>query len=174
MAEIIERYDVDGVHIDDYFYPTSDESFDEVSYLALNEKKLSLGDFRRENTTRLVKSIYDTVKFQNSSLLFGVSPSGNTTRNYSELFADVESWCRDGYIDYLCPQIYFGFEHATHPFYEVLSEFSEIARGTSVSLIIGITLEKADNGYRGIADTWAGTGGDEWIEQKNIIKRSLE
>ena len=174
VAEIIERYDVDGVHIDDYFYPTSDESFDEVSYLALNEKKLSLGDFRRENTTRLVKSIYDTVKSQSSSLLFGVSPSGNTTRNYSELFADVEIWCRDGYIDYLCPQIYFGFEHATHPFDEVLSEFSEIARGTSVSLIIGITLEKADNGYRGIEDTWAGTGGDEWIEQKNIIKRSLE
>ena len=173
VAEIIESYDVDGVHIDDYFYPTSDESFDASSYLALNDKKLSLGDFRREQTNKLVKSLYDTVKAKNSSLLFGVSPSGNTDRNYNELFADVERWCAEGYVDYICPQIYFGFEHATRPFDAVLSEFSEMARRGNISLIVGITLEKADNGYRGIKDTWAGTGSDEWITQKNIIKRSL-
>ena len=173
VSEIIESYDIDGVHIDDYFYPTSDESFDMSSYLTLNEEKLSLADFRREQTNKLVRELHDTVKSKKASLLFGVSPSGNTNRNYSELFADVERWCEAGYIDYLCPQIYFGFEHATHPFDAVLAEFSEMTRDTSVSLIVGITLEKADNGYRGVEDKWAGAGRDEWITQKNVIKRSL-
>ena len=174
VAEIIERYDVDGVHIDDYFYPTTDESFDSDSYLSLNPKQLSLGDFRRENTEALVRSIHDTVKDANCALLFGVSPSGNTERNYSELFADVESWCKKGYVDYLCPQIYFGFEHATHPFDEVYAEFLNMTKDTNITLVSGITLEKAANGYDGVSDKWAGSGGDEWIEQKNIIKRSLE
>ena len=173
VDEIVERYNVDGVHIDDYFYPTSDESFDRESYLTLNEKKLSLGDFRREQTSKLVKSLCDTVKRKSPTLLFGVSPSGNTSRNYNELFADVEHWCSEGYVDYVCPQIYFGFEHSTHPFDTVLSEFSDMALRCGVSLIVGISLEKADNGYRGIEDKWAGAGGAEWIEQKNIIKRSL-
>ena len=173
VDEIIEKYDVDGIHIDDYFYPTSDESFDEGSYRALNEKKLSLGDFRREQTGKLVKSLYDTVKSKSASLLFGVSPSGNTARNYNELFADVERWCSEGYVDYICPQIYFGFDHSTHPFDAVLSEFSEMSQRGNIPLIVGITLEKADNGYRGVEDTWAGSGSAEWITQKNIIKRSL-
>ena len=174
VSEIIEKYDVDGVHIDDYFYPTTDESFDSDSYLSLNPKQLSLGDFRRENTEALVRSIHDTVKDANCALLFGVSPSGNTERNYSELFADVESWCKKGYVDYLCPQIYFGFEHATHPFDEVYAEFLNMTKDTNITLVSGITLEKAANGYDGVSDKWAGSGGDEWIEQKNIIKRSLE
>ena len=171
--EIIDTYDVDGVHLDDYFYPTSDEGFDRGSYLALNDKRLSLADFRREQTNKLVRDLYDTVKSRSTSLLFGVSPSGNTGRNYNELFADVEAWCDGGYVDYICPQIYFGFEHETHPFDAVLGEFSKMSGARGVSLIVGITLEKADNGYRGLEDTWAGVGASEWITQKNIIKRSL-
>ncbi len=174
ISEITEKYDVDGVHIDDYFYPTTDESFDEDSYLTQNPQRLSRGDFRREQTRLLVKSIHDTVKAADPSLLFGVSPSGNSSRNYSELFADVDLWCDSGYVDYICPQIYFGFKHATHPFDRVLAEFAETAQRAGIPLIVGITLEKATNGSSGIGDAWAGVGKDEWITQKNIIKRSLE
>ncbi len=175
VREIIQNYNVDGIHIDDYFYPTTDESFDCESYAAKNTESLSLGDFRRSQTDMLVRSIYDTVKEENSSLLFGVSPSGNNDRNFSELYADVEKWCsEEGYIDYLCPQIYFGFEHSTRPFDSVLSEFSDMTQERDIPLIIGITLEKAQNGYEGVGDSWAGDGYGEWIAQKNIIKRSLE
>ena len=173
VSEITEKYNIDGVHIDDYFYPTTAESFDEHSYASLNPQGLSLGDFRRQSTSLLVSSIHDTVKQKNTALLFGVSPSGNTERNYNELFADVQSWCASGYVDYLAPQIYFGFEHATRPFDKVYTEFLNMTRNTNVTLVAGITLEKAANGYSGLTDKWAGTGEREWIEQKNIIKRSL-
>ncbi|MBO5682936.1 MAG: family 10 glycosylhydrolase [Clostridia bacterium] len=172
--EIIKKYNVDGIHIDDYFYPTTDESFDADSYAAMNADSLSLADFRRAQIDLLVSSIHDTVKEQNPTLLFGVSPSGNNDRNFNELYADVSTWCREGYIDYLAPQIYFGFEHTTRPFDEVLREFSELAQAGDVPLVVGITLEKAQNGYEGIGDSWAGDGYGEWIAQKNVIKRSLE
>ncbi|MBO7249815.1 MAG: family 10 glycosylhydrolase [Clostridia bacterium] len=172
--EIIKKYNVDGIHIDDYFYPTTDESYDADSYAAMNAEGLSLADFRRAQIDLLVSSIHDTVKEQNPTLLFGVSPSGNNDRNFNELYADVSTWCREGYIDYLAPQIYFGFEHTTRPFDEVLREFSELAQAGDVPLVVGITLEKAQNGYEGIGDSWAGDGYGEWIAQKNVIKRSLE
>ena len=172
--EIIKKYNVDGIHIDDYFYPTTDESFDSESYAAMNTEELSRADFRRAQIDLLVSSIHDTVKEQNPTLLFGVSPSGNNDRNFNELYADVSTWCREGYIDYLAPQIYFGFEHTTRPFDEVLREFSELAQAGDVPLVVGITLEKAQNGYEGIGDSWAGDGYGEWIAQKNVIKRSLE
>ena len=175
ISEIIDKYDVDGIHIDDYFYPTVDENFDIKSFASENSQNLSLGDFRRQQINELVSAIYITVKEANPDLLFGVSPSGNMSRNYNELFADVEKWCTDdGYIDYLCPQIYFGFEHSSHPFDKVFSEFLSMTQKKNIKLIVGITLEKTHNAHNDIGDVWAGDGFAEWIDEKNIIKRSLE
>ena len=176
VEEIINLYDVDGVHIDDYFYPTTDTSFDSYAYSLYKEKggELSLDDFRRQSINSLVSEIYDTVKSKNREILFGVSPGGNTDRNYNELYADVEKWCKnEGYIDYLFPQVYFGFEHQTHPFDLICEEFSDMTENSHVRLIIGITLGKAYDAHRGAEDIWAGTGSKEWIENKDILVRSL-
>ncbi len=177
VSEIIEKYNVDGIHIDDYFYPTTDPSFDASAYAeyAKNKETVSLSNFRREQINELVRGIYSTVKNYNHTILFGVSPGGNNDRNYNELYANVYEWCAsDNYIDYICPQIYFGFEHETHPFDKICDEFYNMIKSDNIKLIIGITLEKAYNGYNGISDTWAGSGADEWIEERDIIKRSLE
>lgn len=177
ICEIIEKYDVDGVHIDDYFYPTTDESFDAEAYSIYSEKtkKVSLADFRRERINILVRDIYSAVKSHNPSLLFGISPSGNSARNFNELYADVSLWCsEEGYIDYICPQIYFGFEHETHAFDKVFDEFSEMVTNDRVKFIVGITVEKALNGYMNIEDKWAGDGAREWIENSDVLKKSAE
>ena len=158
-AEILERYDVDGIHIDDYFYPTTSRDFDAAAYGEYKEQdgRLSLADFRRERINLLVAKLYGTVKARGNGFLFGISPGGNMNTNYNALYADVAKWCAEGFADYICPQVYFGFEHQL----SVRQCFIRICRygeKGSVKLIIGMTLSKAYNGYVGTGDQYAGTG----------------
>lgn len=173
IAEILERYEVDGIHIDDYFYPTTDESFDSASYSEYLSRggELSLADFRRSNINSLVKEIYKTVKSENESVLFGVSPGGVMKNNYNLLFADVAEWCRgEGYVDYLCPQLYFGFEHQTVPFDKLCHEFSAMVKSENIKLIFGLSLGKAESEF----DQYAGSGKYEWRDCKDILYRQLK
>jgi uncharacterized lipoprotein YddW (UPF0748 family) len=89
--------------------------------------------------------------------------------NYETLYADVAEWCSgEGYLDYLCPQVYFGFEHSTHAFDRVCNEFAELIKNDSIRLVIGMTLGKAESGY----DPYAGEGEYEWRDNKDILRRS--
>lgn len=173
VSEIVRNYDVDGVHIDDYFYPTTDESFDGKAYAEYisGGGRLCLADFRRKQIDLLVNGIYSAVKKENDSVVFGVSPSGVMKNNYEMLYADVEKWCaEEGYVDYICPQVYFGFEHSTCAFDKVCNEFSKIVKNNNVRLVIGMTLGKAEAEY----DQYAGEGKYEWRDNKDVIRRSLE
>lgn len=172
-SEIVRKYDVDGVHIDDYFYPTTDESFDIFAYQRYINTggELSLAEFRRENINSLIKAIYDAVKAENESVLFGVSPAGVMKNNYEMLYADVRHWCANkGYIDYLCPQIYFGFEHSTCAFDKLCNEFSDMVKLDGIKLIFGMTLGKAKSEY----DAYAGEGKYEWRDNKDVLYRALK
>ena len=175
VREIIQNYSVDGIHMDDYFYPTTDMSFDAETY-TLYGNGMSLGDFRRNNINLLVKELYSAVKEENENLLFGISPAGTLEKDYSELYADVYTWCKsDGYVDYICPQLYFGFEHETCAFDDLLFKWDSIIKTDGVSLWVGLSLGKAVNAQNGIGDRWAGdTGYGEWMRRTDIIKRSLE
>ena len=173
VDEILEKYDVDGVHIDDYFYPTAEGSFDSSAYAEYLSSggMLSLGDFRRENVNLLVGEIYRTVKSKDERILFGVSPAGVMKNNRELIFADVEHWCaNEGYVDYICPQIYFGFEHSSCAFDKLCREFSDMIKLDSVKLIIGMTLGKAYSEY----DAYAGEGKYEWQDRKDVLVRQLE
>lgn len=176
VTEILEHYSVDGIHIDDYFYPTTETSFDARAYTAYQQNggTATRSDFRRERVTRAVAQLYQTVHAASGNRVFGVSPGGNSQRNYTELYADVAAWCAAQTIDYLCPQVYFGFEHDTCPFEEVCRHFSDMVRQTEVRLIIGMTLGKAYNGYFGISDPYAGSGAAEWIQNRDILFRCLQ
>ncbi len=176
-AEILVKYELDGIHIDDYFYPTTSEDFDKPEYLKYrnNNGTLSLADFRRQNVNELIKSLYKTVKHYRKDALFGVSPSGNNARNYDVLYADTEKWCKaSGYIDYICPQVYFGFEHGTCDFKKVCEEFSSMIKRKDIKLIIGMSLGKAISASDGGEDIYAGKGAREWIQNKDILLRMLE
>lgn len=167
-GEIAAKYDVDGVHIDDYFYPTTESWFDRAAFSESGCD--SLDEFRFANCDRLVSSIYSAVKSANSTAVFGVSPQGNLQNNYTYMYADVEKWCGEsGYLDYIMPQIYFGFKNAAQPFSKVVRQWDNIASNSGVPLIVGVSPSKI-----GMEDGWGGADGRyEWINDKDILKRQF-
>ena len=174
-AEIMEKYALDGLHIDDYFYPHGiGADFDAEAYAELSGG-LGLADWRRENVSETVKMLYGAVKSADPCALFGVSPGGNIDTAFNTDYADIYKWCGEaGYIDYICPQIYFGLEHGTWDFASTYEKWEAAVTCPDVELFVGMTLGKAVNGELGIADPYAGSGGREWIERKDVVKRCLE
>ena len=169
VSELMENYNLDGIHIDDYFYPDTSEDFDREAFE--NSSADDLSQWRRENITNMVKSIFDPVKGRDERVLFGISPQGNINADYNTQFADVELWTKNkGYADYIVPQIYYGFENEVCPFEETLRQWENFAESDNVSLIIGLA-EYKENKY----DKWAGVSGEtEWLENDDIIKRQIE
>ena len=175
VEEIVKNYDIDGIHFDDYFYPTTDESIDENEFLSYKESggKLLLDDWRRENVSDLIKKVYSTVKKIKPQVVFGVSPASNIEKNYNTLYADVEKWVtEDGYIDYICPQIYFGFKNVYQPFMQTVKKWKKLCENTSTTLYIGLPLYKS-----GEVDDYASTEDDEakneFVNNSNIIARQI-
>lgn len=158
VKEIVDRYDVDGIHIDDYFYPEG--NFNDFETYLKYGNGMSIEDWRRENNNILVKSIYNIVHSSEKDIVFGVSPSGiwankgvqtpdgsdtNGSESYSVQFADTKRWVKEEFIDYIVPQIYWniGFKVAD---YEVLSNWwSNVIDGTNVKLYIGQAAYKSEN-----------------------------
>ena len=136
--EIVSHYNIDGIHIDDYFYPTTESSFDNIPYASYNSG-MKLEEWRLSNCTATVKGLYDTVKAANPSALFGIAPQGNYDNNYAYMYADVGLWLsKNGYCDYIMPQVYFGYEHKYKPFKETVQSWTSLKRSPSVKLYIGI------------------------------------
>ena len=157
-AEIAEKYNVNGIHFDDYFYPTDDESIDAEQYAAYvkeTEEPLTLHEWRTANVNALIAAVYSRVKEANENVQFGISPQGNLENN-EMINADVYTWCAQaGYIDYVCPQLYYSFENEALPFETALQNWCALKRLPSIKLYIGLAVYKAgtdaDNG------TWLNT-----------------
>ncbi len=158
ICEIVENYDVDGIHWDDYFYPADDESFDDSqTYQRYTSAggELSLLEWRTENINMLVWDTYIAVKKINKNVVFGISPQGNVG-NCLNMGADVYEWCsQKGYIDYICPQIYWSFDHKTAPFDKICDKWRDIVTEPSVKFYIGLALYKA--GTDSDSGTWEGS-----------------
>lgn len=147
VADVVRRYDVDGVHIDDYFYPypiSQDgkplDFPDEPSWAAYRKGggTLDRGDWRRDNISRLVREMYETAHATRAAVQFGVSPFGIPRPGrpegvvgfdqYASLYADTEQWLREGWCDYWTPQLYWKIEAKGQPFRALLSHW--IAQNT--------------------------------------------
>ena len=167
VTEILENYDVDGIHIDDYFYPTTEESFDREAFERSGSRDLAR--WRRDNVTAMVKGIYDAVKAHDGRQVFGISPQGNIEADLDGQYADVRLWAGEkGYCDYILPQIYYGFRNESLPFEETLQAWEELRGDSGVGLIIGLA------GYKeGKPDKWAGAGEQEWVEDSGVIERQI-
>ncbi len=169
ITEIVSGYDVDGVQIDDYFYPTTSESFDKAAYNASGTGS-SLSRWRINNVNVMVKRLCQAAHGANSSVVFGISPQGSVDNNYNELYADVKTWCADSsYCDYILPQVYFGFENAGLPYADTIKVWSGMVPSSKVKLVIGLA------GYKvGASDTYAGASGkNEWINNSDILSRQM-
>ena len=173
VKEIVSNYSVDGIHFDDYFYPTTLEDIDAAEYEEYVNAggEMTLADWRRENVSTMVKSIYSAIKEINPEVQFGISPQSKVSTDYGTLYADVERWAsEEGFVDYICPQIYFGFYNEVQPFTRTAKEWNE--RATAAKLYVGLPLYKA-----GQEDTFASADEDyainEFIENNNIISRQI-
>ena len=166
VKEIVEKYDVDGIQFDDYFYPPDCGDFDKddyEAYCAESDSPLSLEEFRRENVNRMLQSVYTAVHSIKKNVLFGVSPQGNM-KNNDTLYADVKKWCAEkGYIDYICPQIYFSLDNPALTFEDGLRDWLDAERHDGLSLYIGIPTYKAGT------DADSGT----WLDNDDILTTEL-
>ena len=168
VLELLKNYSIDGVHIDDYFYPTTNEDFDKISFKKSGESDLK--KWRTENINLMVKGIYDTIKNYNADIVFGISPQGNISINNENLYADVRKWCSEsGYCDYIVPQLYYGFKNESLPFKNAFNQWADMVSCVDVNLVAGICTYKIGN-----EDKWAGSGKAEWIEDENIPSRQIE
>jgi len=172
IREIVRNYGVDAIHIDDYFYPSADAAFDSGSYSAYQQKggSLSLGDWRRSNVESLLKAIYSGIKAENPDVLFGISPQGNMDINYNGQFLDVQKIVSNpGYCDYICPQVYYGFDNQNQPFATVIEKWNSMVAATEVDLYIGIAVYKLGN-----VDNYAGAGKNEWLNTTDQMKQMVD
>jgi uncharacterized lipoprotein YddW (UPF0748 family) len=118
ITDVARRYDVDGVHMDDYFYAAGITNQDSASYAA-DPRGLSLGDWRRDNVNRLIRRIEDSVLAVKPWVKFGMSPAGiwkngvppgvTGQDNYSVIYCDAVAWLQSKSIDYIAPQLYWKF-----------------------------------------------------------------
>ena len=146
VAELVQNYAVDGIHFDDYFYPTTDASLDAAQFAASGEADLA--DWRRANVTALVKAARDAVKAADPTLRFGISPQGNPDNDLATQYSDVYGWLaasgKEAVVDYLCPQIYWGYGYRLQSgstrfaFENIVPEWLGMARAANVALYFGL------------------------------------
>lgn len=129
IKEIVDNYDIDAIHFDDYFYPyrvAKLEFPDKATYNKYKKAGQSQDDWRRQNVNELILALNETIKKSKPWVQFGISPfgvwrnqdkdpKGSPTRagqtNYDDLYADVLLWMKNDWIDYLIPQLYWSMEH---------------------------------------------------------------
>lgn len=172
VREILENYDVNGIHIDDYFYPQTKDNFDENNYTAYRDRggKLSKSNWRRENINSLVAAMYSLVHSVKPQAVFSISPAGDIQKNKTSHYADVELWLsQKGFADWIIPQIYYGFEHETMPFKQTADKWLKFTENSDVKLIGGLASYKQKQ-----PDKAAGSGENEWVCDTDTIDRQAE
>lgn len=182
VREIVQHYDVDGIHFDDYFYPEVDNSdpgrwFDKPEYDA-SGSSMDISRWRRENINQLVRGVHQTVQEIKPKVQFGISPEGyvDHLRGDTRLFADVDTWMsNDGYIDYIMPQIYWGFEHkladgsaAPFAFSNNLKTWIDLKNKGNARLYLGLAMYKTGSNTRDNNQV------PEWLRYDDIMKRQVE
>ena len=176
VAELCAGYDIDGVHFDDYFYPTTDPAFDADAYAAYcagADDPLPLADWRRSNVDALVALCCQTA--HRYGVRFGVAPQGDPAQNRDAQYSDAARWLAEGgYVDYLMPQLYWGLEYqrgadASHSLAELADAWLAMPRRGDVALYFGL------GAYRiGAGDGGDRTGSDSEWQRGDALARQAE
>lgn len=158
VDDIVTRYDVDGLHIDDYFYPYPSAGHaipDQAEYQSNPKGFKNIADWRRDNVNIAIKQLSETIHKRKPWVKFGVSPFGiyrnartapnvgsQTTglQNYDDLYADVLLWVNNGWIDYCAPQIYWQIGHSAADYKTLITWWDKYAANRP--LFIGEDVER--------------------------------
>lgn len=168
IEEIVKKYHIDGVTFDDYFYPDIKIDLDSYDLYIKNGGKDDLETYRLNNVKNLIKNTNKVIKKTNKDVLFGIAPEGNIDNCYNS-FLDIKEILKSHeYLDYVMPQIYFGFENETRPFTNTLKEWSSLIKDKEIKLLPALAIYKS-----GKSDTYALSGKEEWINKTDIIKRQI-
>lgn len=164
VREILQNYRPDGIVFDDHFYPIGcDTACDAATYRKYAKKGQSLDDWRRANTELMIRTVSGTVRAFNrlngTSIPFGVSPVGiwanrskampegspstKGVEAYTQSYIDVRKWVKNSWIDFVIPQVNWGFANERAPFAGIVNWWADLVRGTKVKLYIGIGVYQA-------------------------------
>jgi uncharacterized lipoprotein YddW (UPF0748 family) len=140
ILDVVRRYDIDGIHLDDYFYPypIAGKTFpDTKTYQAYRARggKLAVSDWRRENVDRLVQRLSQGIRATKPHVKFGISPFGiyrpgqpaeiQGLDAYETLYADALKWLQQGWVDYLAPQLYWRIDPPAQSYHSLLKWWTE-------------------------------------------------
>nr|WP_239587583.1 family 10 glycosylhydrolase [Bacillus pakistanensis] len=196
VIELVQNYDIDAVHMDDYFYPykIAGETFpDQETYEKYGESFSNIEDWRRNNVNQLVSDINSSIKEVKPWVQFGISPfgvwrniaddpTGSNTQagqtNYDDLYADTRQWIKDGSIDYLTPQIYWSRELEVANYSILLDwwnqEVTKYDRTHPINLYIGMADYKvADNFDQAWFDPYELPGQIQDNREKESVKGQM-
>ncbi|MEU4702755.1 family 10 glycosylhydrolase [Nonomuraea dietziae] len=154
IMDAVTRYDVDGVHLDDYFYPypVSGQAIpDSATFAQYGGDFSNVADWRRDNVNLLVRELDERIHAAKAHVAFGVSPFGiwrnastdplgsrtSGLQSYDSIYADSRRWVKQGWVDYLTPQLYWHIGHAAADYAVLTAWWSEVVRGTGVQLYAG-------------------------------------
>lgn len=156
IEELVRGYEIDGIHFDDYFYPYNMSGFDDSAAYKKYGGGLSLADFRRQSVDRLIQDAGTLIKTLDPDVQFGVSPfgiwanqsvdpAGSATSgmsSYTAIYSDSKKWVEEGWLDYICPQIYWSFDLEAAPYDVLVDWWDALCRKSGTRLYIGIAFYK--------------------------------
>lgn len=167
VEEVVKNYEVDGILFDDYFYPSVDCDYIEYTDYVEDNPNISFDEYHLMRVNLMIEKVHDICN--KYDVLFGVSPDANVENNYNKLYADVKKWLSsDNYVDFIMPQVYYGFFNETKPFKEVIDEWEGMITNKDISLMIALAFYK-----NGSNDTWAKSGSNEWVSNSDIMMREI-
>ena len=151
VGEIVSNYDIDGITFDDYFYPT------DYPLPQGEDKDGVVANARREHINQMIRQVRNKIKGIKPEVRFGVSPrgvwknkmndsngsdTGYAKESYYSDYADTVKWVKEGYVDYIIPQVYWEMNHNVAPFKTVTNWWENVVKGTNVDLYIGHITDK--------------------------------
>ena len=176
ISELVENYNIDGVHFDDYFYPALGVNhaklFDSKEYekyveqcITDGKKPMKIANWRRGNVNTLIRRVYKAIKEVDETVVFGISPAGflDSLIRDDGYYCDIKTWLsKPGYMDYICPQIYWSFNHPRYPFDKTLDRWLAMRTNEDVKMYVGIATYKAGSNLE-----------PDWKNDKNVLKNQI-
>lgn len=179
ILEVVRKYDIDAVHLDDYFYPdikNEADFHDEETFAKYGKNFTNIGDWRRNNINVFMKDLSKSIKATKSYVKFGVSPNGiwknipygdgkftTGMESYYRVYADSRKWVKQNTVDYITPQVYWKIGYKAAPYEVMLQWWKKQVQGTNVQL------------YMGHADYKLGinTGAEDWTSASHEIPNQI-
>lgn len=149
VKDMITKYDVDGIHFDDYFYPEGVTLADQADYQRFGAGISSIENFRRDNVDKAIKGVYDAIIATKPNVVFSVSPAPDINKNFNSLYADVVKWNREGWVDVVIPQLYQEIGNRFNDFQLRLAEWSQ--NSFKATLMVGYAFYKFGDPTSGTA-----------------------